>query len=75
MQGVVEDSLPLILGIQVERSFNWFFISASLAEFWSFRWNHHVAGLLKNVVYEPIVSTILLFFPIVPPSHQLLYND
>jgi len=58
--GVIEDGIGAlfsasVLGIPVERSFDRFYFSANLAEFWSLRWNQHVAKLLKVVVYEPIV--------------------
>jgi len=58
--GVLEDGLGAVsanvVGIEVEKSFENFFLSASLAEFWSLRWNQHVAKLLKCVVYEPLVE-------------------
>ena len=44
--GVIEDGIGAlfsasVLGIPVERSFDRFYFSANLAEFWSLRWNQH----------------------------------
>ena len=63
--GVLEDGLgcvsaTLLNNLPVERSFEKFYLSSSIREFWSKRWNQHVAKLLKCVVYEPIVSLLLL---------------
>ncbi len=45
--GVLEDGLGAlsanVIGLRVEKSFENFFLSASLDEFWSLRWNQHVA--------------------------------
>jgi len=59
--GIVEDGLGCISAtvlnnLPVERSFQLFYASASLREFWSLRWNQHVAKLLKVVVYDPIME-------------------
>jgi len=59
--GVLEDGLgcvsaTLLNNLPVERSFEKFYLSSSIREFWSKRWNQHVAKLLKCVVYEPIVE-------------------
>jgi D-alanyl-lipoteichoic acid acyltransferase DltB (MBOAT superfamily) len=62
--GVFEDLLGSVsanlIGIEVERSFKKPFLSTSLKEFWTLRWNQHVAKLLKVVVYEPIVEGSLI---------------
>ena len=62
--GVFEDLLGSVsanlIGIEVERSFNKPFLSSSLKEFWTLRWNQHVAKLLKVVVYAPIVEGSLI---------------
>ena len=66
--GVMEDGLGAVtasvIGLVVKPSFNNPIThTSSLRDFWSFRWNRHVASLLRELVYEPVVSGVLVLRP------------
>ena len=55
-----------VAGLQVSPHFDSPFLSASVAEFWSKRWNLTIGNTLRTVVYDPIhegdTSSIILFY-------------
>lgn len=45
-----------LLGLELEPQFNEPYLSTSLQDFWSRRWNLMVTGILKPTVYEPALN-------------------
>ena len=67
MLGVAMDGPAALLlrplGLRLAPHFRSPWLSSSVAEFWNWRWNQAASGVLRHLVYEPIVEGRLVALP------------